>query len=67
ILSSTGARCKHIDHVATQLPYALSMALVSIVGFVTIGFTSSLMLALAASLVVFIVVNLVMKSLSSRG
>ncbi len=67
ILSSTGARCKHIDHVATQLPYALSMALVSIVGFVTIGFTSSLMLALVASSVVFIMVILAMKSLSMHS
>ncbi|MCF9378868.1 Na+/H+ antiporter NhaC family protein, partial [Vibrio parahaemolyticus] len=25
ILSSTGARCHHIDHVATQLPYALAV------------------------------------------
>lgn len=66
ILSSTGARCKHIDHVATQLPYALSMALVSIIGFVTIGFTSSLLMALVASSVVFIAVILVMKSLSMR-
>ncbi|MCV5374092.1 Na+/H+ antiporter NhaC family protein, partial [Escherichia coli] len=31
ILSSTGARCNHIDHVSTQLPYALSVALVSCV------------------------------------
>ncbi|HAS8147638.1 TPA: Na+/H+ antiporter, partial [Vibrio vulnificus] len=32
ILSSTGARCHHIDHVATQLPYALAVALVSCIG-----------------------------------
>jgi len=66
ILSSTGARCKHIDHVATQLPYALAMALVSIVGFVTIGFTSSLMTALLASTAVFVAVIFVFKWLANR-
>jgi tetracycline resistance efflux pump len=66
ILSSTGARCQHIDHVATQLPYALSMALVSIVGFVVIGFTSSLIAAFSASTAAFITVILMMKMLSKR-
>lgn len=66
ILSSTGARCKHIDHVATQLPYALSMALVSVVGFVTIGFTSSVVIALSAASVAFVAVIIAMKALSTR-
>jgi len=66
ILSSTGARCKHIDHVATQLPYALSMAFVSIVGFITIGFTSSTIIALAASSLAFVAVIMAMKALSQR-
>lgn len=66
ILSSTGARCKHIDHVATQLPYALSMAAVSIVGFITIGYTNSLIVALLASSAAFIAVIFLMKLLSKR-
>jgi tetracycline resistance efflux pump len=66
ILSSTGARCKHIDHVATQLPYALSVALVSIVGFVVIGFTSSLTFSLLASFAAFITVIMVMKRFANR-
>jgi tetracycline resistance efflux pump len=64
ILSSTGARCKHIDHVSTQLPYALSMALVSIVGFIAIGFTGSTVMALIASSIAFIAVISVMKTLA---
>jgi Na+/H+ antiporter NhaC len=38
ILSSTGARCKHIDHVATQLPYAITVAIVSFIGYIISGF-----------------------------
>lgn len=41
ILSSTGARCNHIDHVRTQLPYALIAAATSIVGYIVLGFTDS--------------------------
>jgi len=66
ILSSTGARCKHIDHVATQLPYALSMAFVSIVGFVVIGFTGSTMISLVAASIAFIAVIATMKVMSKK-
>ena len=56
ILSSTGASCHHIDHVITQLPYALSMALVSIVGFLMLGITGNLLLAFIAAGICFAVV-----------
>lgn len=49
ILSSTGASCHHIDHVITQLPYALSIALVSIAGFLVLGITSNLWLSFLAA------------------
>jgi Na+/H+ antiporter NhaC len=42
ILSSTGAQCRHIDHVATQIPYALTVAAVSFVGYIIAGLTSRL-------------------------
>ncbi|OOF13111.1 Na+/H+ antiporter [Salinivibrio sp. PR932] len=54
ILSSTGARCGHIDHVSTQLPYAIGGALVSAVGFLVLGFTVSLWLAFAATTLAFV-------------
>ena len=37
IMSSAGAHCNHIDHVETQLPYALSVAAISIVTSVIAG------------------------------
>jgi Na+/H+ antiporter NhaC len=42
ILSSTGAQCKHIDHVATQLPYALTVAGVCFIGYILYGLVSPL-------------------------
>ncbi|MET3576357.1 Na+/H+ antiporter NhaC family protein [Bhargavaea ullalensis] len=41
IMSSTGAGSNHIDHVATQLPYALASAAISAVGYVVLGVTDS--------------------------
>jgi len=64
ILSSTGARCNHIDHVATQLPYALAVACVSCVGFIVLGMTLSVWASLAASSVAFIAVCFVFHALS---
>ncbi|MDE1338058.1 Na+/H+ antiporter NhaC family protein [Vibrio aestuarianus] len=64
ILSSTGARCNHIDHVSTQLPYALATALVSCVGFVVLGMTASVLLSFSAASVAFVIVCLVLASLS---
>jgi tetracycline resistance efflux pump len=56
ILSSTGARCKHIDHVSTQLPYALFVAFISLIGYIVLGLSDSVGLSLLVTLAVFIVI-----------
>ena len=45
ILSSTGAGCNHMDHVLTQLPYALTAAITAAIGFLVLGLTGSTMLS----------------------
>ena len=47
ILASTGADCKHIRHVETQLPYATLVAVICAVGYLIAGFMKSPWLALA--------------------
>jgi Na+/H+ antiporter NhaC len=42
ILSSTGAGCNHISHVATQIPYALTVAAVCFAGYIIAGLTAPL-------------------------
>ena len=37
IMASAGAHCSHVNHVATQLPYAITVAAVSAVGFLIAG------------------------------
>jgi Na+/H+ antiporter NhaC len=50
IMSSAGAQCSHINHVTTQLPYALVCAGISFVGYVIAGFTKNGVLSLSVSL-----------------
>ena len=37
IMSSAGAHCNHIDHVETQLPYAISVAVISFITYIIAG------------------------------
>ncbi|ART77886.1 Na+/H+ antiporter NhaC family protein [Sutcliffiella horikoshii] len=65
ILSSTGAGCNHIDHVMTQLPYALICAAVSIVGYIVLGLTGSTLLGLLVVVVAFVIIGFSFKSLKT--
>jgi Na+/H+ antiporter NhaC len=38
IMSSAGARCDHLNHVSTQIPYAVTVAGISFVGYIMAGF-----------------------------
>ncbi|MTI94037.1 MAG: Na+/H+ antiporter NhaC family protein [Firmicutes bacterium] len=46
VLSSTGTSCDHIDHVNTQLPYALTAGISGVAAFILIGLTNSLLISL---------------------
>ena len=50
ILASAGAQCRHIDHVNTQLPYVLVVAVCSFIGYVVDGFTQNGWAGLAVGL-----------------
>jgi len=54
ILSSIGARSNHIDHVKTQIPYAIISGVSALGGFVTIGVTGSLSLAWLVSIALIV-------------
>ena len=54
ILSSTGGSCHHIDHVNTQLPYALCAALICMLGYLVMGLTDSFGLGFLTAMVAFI-------------
>ena len=62
IMASTGAQCEHINHVNTQLPYALLAAGVSFVGFILAGIIQSWMIVLPICLVMMFVILLVIRA-----
>ncbi len=61
IMSSAGAQCDHINHVNTQLPYALTAAAVSFVGYLIAGFVKNVFICLPITLGIMLVVILVIK------
>ena len=52
ILASSGSKCNHIIHVQTQMPYALLVALSSLIGFIVAGFSKNLWLTLLVTSVI---------------
>ncbi len=69
IMASAGAHCDHVNHVSTQLPYALTAAAVSCVGYLFAGIVgykfenSAAMIMLPVTLVLMVAVVLVMKKM----
>ncbi len=66
ILSATGARCDHIDHVTTQLPYALAGASIAAVSFLILGYTQSVIYSLLAGLMLFALICLSFSFLAKK-
>jgi len=66
IMSSTGAMCNHINHVSTQLPYALTVAAVSFVGYILAGLVQSAWVVLPVSLLMMFGVLYVIKLLTAN-
>ncbi|AJC62921.1 hypothetical protein BN21_0129 [Neisseria meningitidis alpha704] len=61
ILSSTGARCNHIDHVTSQLPYALTVAAAAAAGYLALGLTKSALLGFGTTGIVLAVLIFLLK------
>ncbi len=66
ILSSTGAACNHMDHVSTQIPYALLVAACCFVGYIVAGLTKSLWLTLGVSAVLLVLALIVLHAMSKK-
>ena len=66
IMASAGAQCDHINHVSTQLPYAILVAAVSFVGYILAGFVQNAWLVLPASLALLVVTLLVIRAVQAK-
>lgn len=62
IMSSAGAQCDHVNHVSTQLPYAVVAAAVSFVTYIVAGFVQTAWIALPVGIVLMLGTLFVIKS-----
>ncbi len=61
IMSSAGGQCNHLNHVSTQLPYAISVAAISFVMYILAGFVKNVAIVLPVGIAVTVVFLFLMK------
>ena len=66
IMSSAGAQCDHVNHVSTQLPYAITVAAVSFVSFLIAGFVQNIFVALPVAVVLLLATLFVIKAVTGK-
>ena len=66
IMASAGAQCNHVNHVNTQLPYALTVAAVSFVSYIVAGFIPNALIALPVSIILMIGTLIVLKAVLGK-
>ncbi len=66
IMASAGGQCNHINHVSTQLPYALTVAGVSFISYIIAGFIQNWLIALPIALVLMIGTLFIIKLISGK-
>ena len=66
IMASAGANCNHIEHVQTQLPYAVTVALLSFVNFIIAGFVQNAWICLPIGAVMTVAVLFVLRATVGR-
>ncbi len=65
ILASTGSGSNHIDHVMTQIPYAVIAACIALVGFIVLGYTTNVLLGLLTVTVLLVAVTVAARFVKS--
>lgn len=64
IMASAGAQCEHVNHVSTQLPYAVVAAAVSFVTYIMAGFVQTAWIALPLGIVLMVVALFVIRNIN---
>ena len=66
IMASAGAQCNHVDHVNTQLPYAITVAAVSFVCYIVAAVVVKWQIALPISIVLMVAALFVMRAVMGK-
>ena len=66
IMSSAGAQCDHINHVSTQLPYAITVAAISFVCYIIAAFVQNVYISLAIGVALTVATLFVIKAITNK-
>ena len=66
IMSSAGGRCNHLNHVSTQMPYAITVAAISFVMFVIAGFVQNVWICLPVGVALTVATLFVIKFITNK-
>ena len=66
IMASAGAQCNHVNHVSTQLPYAMTVAAVSFVTYIIAGFVQNAWICLPIGIVLMTGTLLVIRQITGK-
>ena len=66
IMSSAGGQCNHLNHVSTQIPYAVTVAAISFVMFVISGFVQNIWICLPLGIVLTVATLFVIKKITEK-
>ncbi len=67
IMASAGAQCDHVNHVSTQLPYAITVAAVSFVTYIVAGFVQNAIVCLLLGAVLTVGTLFVIRSVTNKS
>ncbi len=67
IMSSAGAQCNHLNHVSTQLPYAITVAIISFVMYLLAAFIQNAYILLPIGIVLTIATLFAIKAATNKN
>ena len=63
IMASAGAQCDHVNHVSTQLPYVIVVAVISFITYIVAGFAQSAWISMPVGIILLLLTLVVIKNL----
>ena len=63
IMASAGAQCDHVNHVSTQLPYVIIVAVISFITYIVAGFAQSAWISMPVGIILLLLTLVVIKNL----
>ncbi|MBR2366628.1 MAG: Na+/H+ antiporter NhaC family protein, partial [Oscillospiraceae bacterium] len=67
IMASAGAMCNHVNHVSTQLPYAITVGVICFVNYILAGLIQNVYICLAIGIVLTIATLFVLRALNKNA